>query len=350
MTKRYRPSNKSGKNSKATSSGFDSNVFNVSNLQSEMVRRVMAHTLGGGAQAQEQDEDSEDNDTTDGYDSHQVSTSAYDDSDEDDSEDGSSDDGIDEAQLLAMLQALQAKKTAKKAEKSRQRKKRYASTTNDEDEFSDIDIDNLSPSEMTEEQYFEYERRLAIKEEKLRAQKARIAESRARAAGSSRNATPSSSSLSLPSTKDKKEPRNYVPYSTRRENSTGSTNISGWETPPGTPPSLLAPAKPPKMPSLGDKPAPRKKKGAEFVTAGVSKSGVGTVDIHHYPSPLYPGAPSSSSKVGASAAGSTASKIERFERKTSASSTSTKESVERRKPSIDRKVPAGAARGGKKRE
>lgn len=344
MTKRYRPSNKSGKNSKATSSGFDSNFFNVSNLQSELVRRAMAQYTG----TQEQEVESEDDDTTDGYDSHQVSTSAYDDSEEDDSEEDSSDDGIDETQLLAMLQALQAKKNAKKAEKSRQRKKRYASTTNDEDESSDID--NLSPSEMTEEQYFEYERRLALKEEKLRAQKARIAESRARAAGSSRNATPSSSSLSLPSTKDKKEPRNYVPYSTRRENSTGSTNVSGWETPPGTPPSLLAPAKPPKMPSLGDKPAPRKKKGAEFVTAGVSKSGVGTVDIHHYPSPLYPGAPSSSSKVGASAAGSTASKIERFERKTSASSTSTKESVERRKPSIDRKVPAGAARGGKKRE
>jgi len=329
MTKRYRPSNKSGKNSKASSSGFDTNVFN---LQSDLVRRVMAMNSGGQAQ----EEDSEDDDTTDGYDSHQVSTSAYDDSDEDDSEEDSSDDGIDEAQLLAMFQALQAKKKAKKAEKSR--KKRYASTTNTEGDSSDIG--DMSPSEMTEEQYFAYERRLALKEEKLRAQKARIAESRARA---SQNATPSSSSLSLPSTKDRKDPRNYLPYNTRREQSTGSVNLSSWETPPGTPPSLLAPAKPPRMPSL-DGPAPRKKKGAEFVTAGV-------------PNPVYPGAsassskaPASSSRVGASAAGSTASKVERFERKTSASSTSTKESVERMKPSIDRKVPAGAPRGGKKRE
>jgi len=328
MTKRYRPS-KSGKNSKAASSGYDSNVFN---FQGDLVRRVMA--MNGGAQQQESEYD----DTTDGYDSHQVSTSAYDDSDEDDSEEDSSDDEIGEAELLAMLQALQAKKKAKKVEKSRQSKKRYASTTNDEDDFSD---DNLSPSEMTEEQYFAYERRLAIKEEKLRAQKARVAESRARAAGSSRNATPSSSSLSLPSTKDKKETRNHVPISARREAVNGSTNISGWETPPGTPPSLLAPAKPPKMPSLTDKPLSRKKKGAEFGTAGV--------DVHHYPGPSMPGAPSSS-KIGPSAAvSSTASKIERFERKTATSST-TKDAAERRKPSIDRKVPAGAARGGKKRE
>src|SRR5690606_15390395 len=93
-------------------------------------------------------EESEDNlTTTDGYDSYVVSTSAYDDSDEDDSEEDSSDDGMDEAQILALLQAMQAKKQAKK-EKSRERKKRYASTTNDEDDFSDLD--NLSPSEMTE--------------------------------------------------------------------------------------------------------------------------------------------------------------------------------------------------------
>lgn len=332
MTKRYRP-NKYGKNSKANASGYD----NSFNLQSELVRRVMAMNGVGGGGGQATDEDSEDDLTTDGYDSHQVSTSAYDDDSEDDSEDDSSDDGIDEAQLLAMLQALQAKKQAKKAEKSK-RKKRYASTTNDEEDSED---ENLSPSEMTEEQYFAYERRLAIKEEKLRAQKARIAESRARATGSARN-TPSSSTLSLPATKEKK---NYLPYTARREASTGSTNISGWETPPGTPPNLLAPAKPPKMPTLSDKPPSRKKKGAEFVTTSVTKNGAGNVDIHHYPA-------SSSKPAGAgSVVGSTASRIEKFERKTSASSTVSKDSGERRKPSIDRKpLPAGVVRGGKKKE
>lgn len=338
MNKRYRPSNKSGKNSKASTSGYDSNVFNV---QSELVRRVMA--LNGA-----QDDESEDQDmTTDGYDSYQISTSAYDDSDEDDSEEDSSDDGIDEAQILAMLQTLQAKKQAKKAAKAQQRKKKYASTTNDEDDFSD-DLENLSPSEMTEEQYFEYERRLALKEEKLRAQKARIAESRARAAGSSRNATPSSSSLSLPSTKDKKEGRNYVPYSSRREGATGSTNLTGWETPPGTPPSLLTPAAPPKPPTLNDRPPSRKKKGAEFASSGVTKNGVGTADVHNYPSSLLAAGGSKPS-----AGGSTASKIEKFERKSSASSAvSTREPMERRKPSIDRKAapPAGAVRREKKKE
>src|SRR5690606_1134560 len=129
MTKRYKPSNKSGKNSKANSTGYD--LFgSSSNLQNELIRRGMAMALNSAIPGSGPVEESEDNlTTTDGYDSYVVSTSAYDDSDEDDSEEDSSDDGMDEAQILALLQAMQAKKQAKK-EKSRERKKRYASTTN----------------------------------------------------------------------------------------------------------------------------------------------------------------------------------------------------------------------------
>jgi len=348
MTKRYKPSNKSGKNSKAQSTGFDLFGSSASNLQNELIRRGMAMALNSAIPGSPgQNEESEDDMTTDGYDSYMVSTSAYDDSDEDDSEEDSSDDGIDEAEVLRLLQALQAKKQAKK-EKTRQRKKRYASTTNDEDDLSDLD--NLSPSEMTEEQLLAYERRMQLKEEKLLAQKARMAA--LRTGSSSRTGTPSSSTLSLPTTTATKDKKTYAPYGARREHSTGSTNVSGWETPPGTPPSLLAPAKPPKMPSLDQPAAPRKKKGAEFATAGVTPGGVGTVDIHHYPAG-YPGTAAAPSRKASTPAtvSSTASKIERFERKTSASSTSTRESVERRKPSVDRKAPpAGAPRREKKRE